>query len=179
MKKLLLLFSLVVMSCNSGKIQNSTSIMSSEAVVIASVKIMNKGKDITKNSKIFFDENKKGTLSYRLSEDGVLITKLPIGNHFIKMIYTPYGSVNLPDGYASFNISANKAYYIGDLEIQTDGMLSKKYQGAIYDRSPKWKQEKKLKIKISTSQEPIKQYEREFGNRLIIEQTPFQLEENY
>ena len=179
MKNLVYILAVLMISCSSSKIDKDTAIMSSEAVVLASFKIMNDGKDITKNSKIYFDENRKGTLTYRLPENGEMVTKLPIGNHYIKMIYTPYGSVNLPDGYASFRIDGNKANYIGNIEIKTDGSLSKKFQGAIYDASPRWKEEKKPKFSVTASDELKKQYQAEFGNRFEIQNSLLLLEESY
>lgn len=179
MKNLVYILAVLMISCSSSKIDKNTAIMSSEAVVLASIKIMNNGKDITKNSKIYFDENRKGTLTYRLPENGEMMTKLPIGNHYIKMIYTPYGSVNLPDGYASFRIDGNKANYIGNIEIKTDDLLSKKFQGAIYDTSPRWKEEKKPKFSVTASDELKKQYQAEFGNRFETQNSLLLLEESY
>lgn len=155
-----------LVSCNSSKFDKNTVVSESETVIIGQFKILNKEKDITKNAKIYFDENKKGVLSYKLNQDGLMIMKVPKGNHFIKLIYTPFGSVNLPIGYANISVPEHSnVYYIGNIEIQTDGQLSKKFQGAIYDTSPRWKMEKKLSIKIADEgKESKKNYEKEFGN---------------
>jgi len=175
----ILLVAVVLASCSSNKINKDTEIMSSEAVVLASIRIMNNGKDITKNSKLFFDENKNGALTYRLPENGEMITKLPIGNHYLKTIYTPYGSVNLPDGYASFRVDGNKINYIGNIEIKTDELLSKKFQGAIYDVSPRWKEEKKPKFTVTASDELKAKYQSEFGTRFETQNSLLLLEESY
>lgn len=179
MKKIVFFLALILASCSSNKMTPDTAVAGSEAVVLSVIKIMYDGKDITKHSKIYFDENKNGSNSYRLDATGEMITKMAIGNHYIKMIYTPYGSVNLPDGFASFRVEANKAYYIGDLEIKTDGLLSKKYQGAIYDTSPKWQKEKKPVIKLSTSEKIKEKYKSEFSKTLQIENALILLEADY
>lgn len=179
MKKILFFLAVLLASCSSSKLMTETAIMDSESVVLSSIKIIHNGKDITKNSKIYFDENKNGSNAYRLDETGEMITKMAIGNHYIKMIYTPYGSVNLPDGYASFRVGSKKAYYLGDLEITTDGMLSKKYQGAIYDASPKWKEEKKPAISIKTTGNIKIKYKSEYADKLNIEDSLLTLEASY
>jgi hypothetical protein len=162
----LLAFVIAFASCKSTKFDKNTPVSEQETVIIGQIKILNKEKDITKNSKIYFDENKSGVLSYKLKEDGFILMKVPKGSHFIKLIYTPYGSANLPVGYANIAVpDHSNIYYIGKIEIQMDGNLSKKFQGAIYDTSPRWEMEKKLLIKVENNLEEAKKiYEKEFGN---------------
>lgn len=168
MKTKFYLFALILAfaSCKSTKFDKNTVVSESETVIAGQFKILNKEKDITKNSKIYFDENKSGAISYKLDESGLMVMKVPKGSHFIKLIYTPYGSVNLPIGYANISVPEHSnVYYIGNIEIQTDGNLAKKFQGAIYDRSPRWEMEKKLSIKVESDSEKVKNfYENQFGN---------------
>lgn len=173
MKRLFVLpFLLIILiSCSSKKLDKNTVISDQETVIIAQFKIMNNGKDITKNSKLFFDENIKGLFSYRLDETGKVTMKLPKGNHFLKLLYTPYGSSNLPLGYANISIPDNsKVYYIGTIEITTDGMLQKKSRGIIYDTSTTGLPENKLDIKVLNAGEELKSdYLNKFGNSKTIE----------
>ncbi len=172
MKKYIVLLSVlfVLASCKSGKLTKADPISESETVIIGEFKILNSGKDITKNSKIYFDENQKGILSYKLGEGGLLIMKVPKGSHFIKLVYTPFGSVNLPVGYANIAVPENGVHYIGTITIDAEGQLARKFQGAIYDTSPKWQQEKKVKITVAdTPEKATKAYQDEFGtNKPIV-----------
>jgi hypothetical protein len=166
-------------SCKSSKFDGKTQVSDSETVIIGQFKILNKDKDITKNSKIYFDENKKGVLSYKLNQDGLMIMKVPKGSHFIKLVYTPYGSANLPIGYANIAVPDNEnVYYIGNIEIQMDGNLAKKFQGAIYDTSPRWQMEKKLAIKVENSPEESEiLFKKEFGSDKKIVASLLSIEE--
>lgn len=159
------LFLLFLVSCKSSKFDSKSAVEASETIIIAKIVISNKGKDITKNAKIYFDENKKGLLSYRLKEDGLLIMKVPKGNHFLKHIYTQYGSANLPDGYALISVpESGKVYYIGTIEIDGNAQLQKKFSGIIRDVQAKDLKEVKLPIKITDKRDEIIQaYESEFG----------------
>lgn len=173
MKNYILLCFVVVFfaSCKTGKLSTQDTLSQSETVIIGEIKIMNDGKDVTKNAKIYFDENIKGTLSYKLLEDGLIIMKLPQGNHFIKYIYTPYGSVNLPIGYANLSVpDAGKAYYIGTIVIDAEKKLRKKSRGIIYDTDPKGLKEEKVQITISdTPEKALKTYHDMFGADKKIE----------
>ncbi len=164
------LFLLFLASCKSSKFDSKSSLENSETIIIGQIKILNKEKDITKNSKIYFDENIKGMISYRLKEDGLLIMKLPKGNHFLKHIYTPYGSANLPDGYAQIAVPENeKVYYIGTIEIDGSEMLQKKFSGIVRDVQAKDLKEVKLPIKVTDKRdEVVEVYEKEFGSGKTI-----------
>lgn len=166
-KYILLLASIsVLVSCSSGKLSKTDAVSESETVIIGEFRILNNGKDITKNSRVYFDENEKGVLSYKLDESGQIIMKLPKGNHFVKYIYTPYGSINLPVGYANIVVpESSTAYYIGKIEIDGEGKLKKKSRGIIYDTTPKGLQEEKIKITITETPEAVsKSYREEFGS---------------
>lgn len=174
-----LAFFAIVVSCKSHKFDGKTAVSESETVIVGRFKILNKEKDITKNSKIYFDENKKGVLSYKLDETGFMMMKLPKGNHFIKLIYTPYGSANLPLGYANISVpDHSNVYYIGNIEIQTDGNLAKKFQGAIYDTSPRWALEKKLTINVENNSEEVSNfYQSKFGNQTKLVESLLTIQE--
>lgn len=167
----LLCLSAVLASCSTGKLSKSDTLSESETIILGEIKILNAGKDVTKNSKIYFDENVKGILSYTLAEDGLLIMKLPKGNHFIKYIYTPYGSINLPIGYANIAVpDAGKAYYIGTIAIDAQGKLRKKSRGIIYDTDPKGLKEEKAEIVITDAPEKAANaYHTEFGTDKKVE----------
>lgn len=173
MKKYLLLLCLtaVLASCSTGRLSKSEALSDSETIVIGEIKILNGDKDVTKNAKIYFDENVKGVLSYKLSEDGLLMMKLPKGNHFVKYIYTPYGSINLPIGYANLTLpEAGKTYYIGTIVIDTNGKLRKKSRGIIYDTDPKGLKEEKAAFTITDAPDKIaKVYQDGFGADKKIE----------
>lgn len=172
-------FIAVFASCKSSKFDKDVAVLESETVLVGQFKILNKEKNITKNSKIYFDENKNGVLSYKLDETGFLIMKIPKGNHFIKLIYTPYGSANLPMGYANIAVPEHSnIYYIGHIEIQTDGNLAKKFQGAIYDTSPKWVSEKKLEIKVQSDlSEASNFFQNKFGNKTKLTESLLTIQE--
>ena len=104
---ILLCFVVFFASCKTGKLSTNDTLSQSEVIIIGEIRIVNGDKEVTKNAKIYFDENIKGVLSYKLTEDGLIMMKLPQGNHFIKYIYTPYGSVNFP--MHSGNFSAPQA----------------------------------------------------------------------
>lgn len=167
----LLYLSAVLASCSSGKLSKSDTLLESETIILGEIKIVNEGKDVTKNAKIYFDENVKGVLSYRLDEEGLLLMKLPKGNHFIKYIYTPYGSINLPVGYANIAVpDAGKTYYIGTIVIDTQGKLRKKSRGIIYDTDPKGLKEEKAAIVVTDAPEKVaKAYQEEFGKDTKVE----------
>lgn len=172
MKNYLLLgLMLVLASCSSGRLSTKDTLSESETVIIGEIRIVNDGKDMTKNAKIYFDENAKGIFSYKLLDDGIVMMKLPRGNHFIKYIYTPYGSVNLPIGYANFSApESDRAYYIGTIVIDSENKLRKKSRGIIYDTDPKGLKEEKVKITVSdTPKAASKTYHDIFGINKKIE----------
>lgn len=172
MKKyiLLLMLSVFMTSCNSGKLSKSEAISETETIIIARITILNSGKDITKNARLYFDENIKGVLTYRLGEDHLLIMKVPKGNHFLKHIYTAYGSANFPDGYAQIAVpESGKVYYIGNIEIDGNMQLQKKFSGIVRDVQAKDLKEVKLPIKVTDKRdEVIEAYEKEFGKDKTI-----------
>lgn len=161
----LLCITALLSSCSTRKLTKSDVLSDSETIIIGEIKILNDSKDVTKNAKIYFDENEKGLLFYKLAEDGRFFMKLPTGNHFIKYIYTPYGSVNLPIGYANIAVpEVGKAYYIGSIEINTQGKLRKKSRGIIYDTNPKGLKEEKVEITIIDSPDKaVAAYRNVFG----------------
>lgn len=167
MKKyiLLLCFTALLASCGTGRLSKSDALSESETIILGEIKILNEGKDVTKNAKIYFDENEKGVLSYKLSEHGLLVMKLPKGNHFVKYIYTPYGSINLPIGYANIAVpEAGKSYYIGTIVIDAQGKLRKKSRGIIYDTDPKGLKEEKAEITVTDAPDAAtKAFHDEFG----------------
>jgi len=170
-KQIALLFlALAFISCQSGKLSKTETVSEAETVIVGKIKITNAGKDITKNSRIYFDENEKGILTYRLQGDGLIIMKLPKGNHYVKLIYTPYGSANLPDGYAQLAIPENnKVYYIGEIEIDGTGILQKKFSGIVRDVQAKDLKEKKIPIKVTDKRAAVLEaYEKEFGKEKAI-----------
>ncbi|WP_306568049.1 hypothetical protein [Flavobacterium lindanitolerans] len=173
MKNYILLSFVIVffVSCKTGKLSTQDTLSQSETVIIGEIRIMNGDKEVTKNSKIYFDEITKGVLFYKLAADGLVMMKLPKGNHFIKYIYTPYGSVNLPIGYANFSVpETGKVYYIGTILIDTEKKLRKKSRGIIYDTDPKGLKEEKVQITISdTPQKVSKAYHDAFGTDKKIE----------
>ena len=172
MKKIgkVLLAIILLTSCGSEKLTKKQIISEQETVIIAQFSVKNNGKDITRNSKIFFDENKKGVLTYRFDESGMLIMKLPKGNHFLKHIYTPYGATNLPDGYASVSVpDHDKVYYIGNIEIDATDKLKKKSSGIVRDVQAKDLKETKPQVKvINNSDEVLKLYYEEFGKEKAV-----------
>lgn len=172
MKKIgaMLLVLFVISSCGSNRLSKTEIISEAETVIIAKFSILNNGKDVTKNSKIYFDENSKGVLAYRLDESGLMVMKLLKGNHFLKLIYTPYGSANLPDGYASLSVpESGKTYYIGNIEIDGSGLLQKKFSGIVRDVQAKDLKEKKMPIKVSDKRdEVLEAYQNEFGKEKTI-----------
>lgn len=174
-----LAFVLTFASCKSTRFDKDTPVSESETIIIGQFKILNKQKDITKNSKIYLDENKKGVLSYKLDESGFILMKVPKGSHFIKLIYTQYGSANLPIGYANIAVpDHSNVYYIGNIEIQMDGNLAKKFQGAIYDSSPGWEKEKKLLINVQNMPNQAEEnYKKEFGNDKKFVESLLKIEE--
>ena len=155
MKKIFsLIIVLVLTSCSSGKLSKNDSISDQEVILLGQFKITENGRDVTKNARIYFDENVKGVLDYKLDETGLLVMKVPKGNHFIKLIYTPYGSVNFPDGYAFLTAAeSGKVHYIGAIEIDGTGQLQKKFSGIVNDIQAKDLKEKKLPIIVSDKQE--------------------------
>ena len=161
---------LMLVSCSSGKLNKNQIVSESETVIIGKFTILNNGKEVTKNSRIYFDENSKGVLTYRLDETGIVIMKLPKGNHFLKLIYTPYGSSYLPDGYANISVpESGKAYYIGNIEIDGSGLLQKKFSGIIIDVQAKDLKEKKLPIRIiDKPDEVLEAYQNEFGREKTV-----------
>lgn len=167
---LLLLVILLTASCSSSKFSKKDTVSDTETIIIGKITILNNDKNITKGSKIYFDENKKGVLTYRLDQSGLLIMKLLKGNHFLKLIYTPYGSANLPDGYANLSVSENeKVYYIGNIEINGTGLLQKKFSGIVRDVQAKDLKEKKLPIKVTNNpDEVLNAYKQEFGEEKLI-----------
>jgi|GEM_PF-6135666 len=169
-KYILLFFSIFIVSCSSGKLSKSEVVSDSETIIIARFTILNNGKDVTKNSRLYFDENIKGILTYRLTDDHLLIMKLPKGNHFLKHIYTPYGSANLPDGYAQIAVpESGKVYYIGDIEIDGSSLLQKKFSGIVRDVQAKDLKEVKLPIKVNDKRdEVLEAYEKEFGKEKTV-----------
>lgn len=172
MKKigLLLLVLFLISSCASSKLSKTDVISDAETVIIGKFTILNNGKDVTKNSRIYFDENTKGILTYRLDETGLMIMKLPKGNHYIKLVYTPYGSANLPDGYTSISVpESGKTYYIGNIEIDGSGLFQKKFSGIVRDVQAKDLKEKKLPIKVSDKRDAVLEtYQNEFGKEKTI-----------
>lgn len=181
MKKIgvaLLVFVLLA-SCSSERLTKKQIVSEQETVIIAQFSILNSSKDVTKNSKIFFDENKKGVLTYRFDESGLLIMKLPKGNHFLKHIYTPYGATNLPDGYASISVlDHDKVYYIGSIEIDATGKLQKKSKGIVSDVQAKDLKETKPQIKIIDNSEKVfKLYYEEFGKEKTVSVALLQINE--
>jgi len=165
MKNLFFLFVLLALaSCGSGKLAKNEAVSDQEAILLGQFKIVDNGRDVTKNSRIYFDENVKGVLDYKLDETGLLVMKVPKGNHFIKLIYTPYGSVNLPDGYALLTAAeGGKVHYIGTIEIDGSGQLQKKFSGIVNDVQAKDLKEKKVPIVVSDKrQEALEAYEKEY-----------------
>ena len=92
MKKIiiLLLYIVVFVSCKSSRLSVTDTISEAETVILGNIKITKEGKDVTKNARIYFDENQKGILTYKMKEDGRIVMKLPKGNHFIKLICYHY-----------------------------------------------------------------------------------------
>ncbi len=168
---ILLCFIVLFASCKTAKLTTNDTVSQSEVIIIGEIRIVNGDKDVTKNAKIYFDENIKGILSYKLTEDGIIMMKIPQGHHFIKYIYTPYGSVNLPIGYANFSVpETGKAYYIGTIVIDAEKKLRKKSRGIIYDTDPKGLKEEKVQITISDIPEKAsKAYHDTFGADKKIE----------
>lgn len=166
----LLLFTIFLISCNSGKLSKSETVAETETIIIARITILNSGKDITKNAKVYFDENIKGIFSYRLKEDGLMIMKMPKGNHFLKHIYTAYGSANLPDGYAQISVpETGKVYYIGNIEIDGNTQLQKKFSGIVRDVQAKDLKEVRLPVRVVDKRDDVVEaYEKEFGNDKTI-----------
>lgn len=169
-KVALLLMAIAFISCQSGRLSKTETVSDAETIIIGTFKITKDGKNATKNSKIYFDENQKGVLTYRLAEDGQIIMKLPKGNHFLKLLYTPYGSANLPDGYANITVPENgKVYYIGEIEIDGTGVFQKKFSGIVRDVQAKDLKEKKIPIKVTDRRdEVLEAYEKEFGKEKPI-----------
>ena len=172
MKKIiiLLLYIMVFVSCKSSRLSVTDTISEAETVIVGNIKIIKEGKDVTKNARIYFDENQKGILTYKMKEDGRIVMKLPKGNHFIKLIYTEYGSANLPDGYALLTVpESNKVYYIGEIEIDGTGVLQKKFSGIVRDVQAKDLKEKKIPIKVFDKREAtLKDYETEYGKEKAV-----------
>jgi len=171
MKKIYFLFLLVALaSCSSGRLSKNEAVSDQEAILVGQFKIMDNGRDVTKNSRIYFDENVKGVLDYKLDETGLLVMKVPKGNHFIKLLYTPYGSANLPDGYAMLTAAeGGKVHYIGSIEIDGSGQLQKKFSGIVNDVQAKDLKEKKLPIVVSDRRDDaLKAYEEEFGKTSAV-----------
>lgn len=161
---------LLTIACSSGKLTTKDTVSENETIIIGKFTIQNNGKDITKNAKIYFDENSKGVLSYRLDESGLFIMKIPKGNHFLKLIYTSYGSANLPDAYANLQLnSSEKVHYIGNIEINGTGVLQKKFRGIVQDVQAKDLKERKIPITVTDNpKEATEIYQQEFGKQKAI-----------
>ena len=152
-------------SCSTGRLTPTTVIAENETVFIGKFKILERGENVTLNSKIMFDENKKEMYKFVFEENGYLYMKIPVGKHFIKTIWFRGYIVNLPDNYASIEVNNhNSVYYIGNIEIDVDRQ-AKFGQGVVGTIILLNGEGIKLPITVEDNPQEIKDfYTKTFGN---------------
>jgi hypothetical protein len=127
MRYIIALFSIVVLAgCALRPFGQLKSIETKpdEVIVIGHLKVQDKGKDITTETNLFFNEAAWGTYVYRADTSGYIYTKLKVGENHLARIGHKNRLANIPDDYATVTLAdAAKVYYIGDISIDVTGML--------------------------------------------------------
>jgi hypothetical protein len=95
-----------------------------EVIVLGQLHIKDKGKNITTETTLFFNEITWGTYAYRADSTGYIYTKLKPGKNNIAQIAYNNQLLNLPDDFATVQLNdATKVYYIGDITMDVTDKL--------------------------------------------------------
>lgn len=148
-----------------------------EVIVIGRLKVLDKGKPITKETSLLFNEITWGTYAYRADTTGYIYTKLRKGKNYLARIGYEERFANIPEDYVTVTLSdATKVYYIGDITIDVTGKLHVQagmmfgLVGALADAASKGKE---IPIQVANNPDPsIEYFRKKFPNTIEVVNAP-------